>query len=59
MLEKWCEVSLGLLEATEFGIRDPYFNLKAQLAQLAEKEEGFGSGTSFGELKERRDGRNV
>ena len=53
-----CEVSLGLLEATEFGVRDP-FVLKAQLAQLAEKEEGFGSGTSFGELKERRDVRNV
>ena len=47
-----------MLEATEFGIRDP-FVFKAQLAQLAEKEEGFGSGTSFGELKERRDVRNV
>ena len=36
-----------------------FFHLKAQLGQLAEKEQGFGSGPSFGELKERRIVRNV
>ena len=53
-----CEVGLSLLESTEFDVRDSFI-LKAQLGQLAEKEQGFGSGPSFGELKERRNVRNV
>ena len=52
------EVGLSLLESTEFDVRD-YFILKAQLGQLGEKEQGFGSGPSFGELKEGRNVRNV
>ena len=53
-----CEVGLSLLESTEFDVRD-YFILKAQLGQLGEKEQGFGSGPSFGQLKEGRNVRNV
>ena len=53
-----CEVGLSLLKSTEFDVRDPCI-LKAQLGQLAEKEQGFGSGPRFGELKERKNVRNV
>ena len=53
-----CEVGLSPLESTEFDVRDTFI-LKAQLGQLAEKEQGFGSGPSFDKLKERRNVRNV
>ena len=54
----WWEVGLILLESTAFDVRGSFI-LKAQLGQLAEKEQGFGSGPSLEELKEKRYVRNV
>ena len=51
-------VGLVLLESTEFDVRDSFI-LKVQLGQLAQKEQGFGSGPSLGRFKQKSDARNV
>ena len=51
-------VGLVLLESTEFDVRDSFI-LKVQLGQLAQKEQGFGSGPSLRGFKPKSDARNV